>query len=100
MLLRWSRNADWLLVNRAQGFRQLALPLLLNVGWGAFALFGAPAIIRLPFGFGLYIAPDLFSLLLISGIVAIVWAIVRTAFIWRIDRRNPVAGTVGVLAPE
>lgn len=99
LLRRWRGEPERRPQTRAQRGLRLWLPLLLNLGWGAVALLGVPALIGLPFEFGLYIAPDLFSVLLVSGVVAIGWAIVRSVLIWRIARTRPAAGVVTVLDP-
>lgn len=86
LVRRWRGQPELRPQTRAQRALRLGLPLVLNLTWGATALLGAPALIGVPFSFAFYIAPDLFSLLLVSGVVAIVWAIIRSALIWPIVR--------------
>jgi CubicO group peptidase (beta-lactamase class C family) len=80
LLRRWhSRPAQ-----RPQGWIAVAvrigLPLLCNVGWGLFALLGVPGLFGgVPLSFIRYIAPDFGATLVVSGVVALGWGIMRTA---------------------
>jgi CubicO group peptidase (beta-lactamase class C family) len=98
LLRRWRERPEL----RPQGWAgrglRLGLPLLSNIAWGMVALVGVPALLRLPFAFGLYMAPDLFSLLLVSGVIALTWAIVRTALLWRLVRAPSVASAATAIA--
>lgn len=102
MLLRRWRDRP---VRRPRGWlsiaQRLGLPLLANLLWGLFALVGFPASFRAPFSYGLYIAPDLFSVLLVSGTVALVWAVVRTGLAWMLVRSTDSApGAAATLAQQ
>lgn len=93
-LRRWHLRPELRSQSRAALALRLGLPLLANLSWGALALVGIPAVFRAPFSFGLYAAPDLFSVLLVSGSVALIWAPVRAALLWRRARERPAAGAV------
>lgn len=99
LLRRWRGQPERRPQTQAQRALRLGLPLLLNLAWGVAVLLGAPALIGLPFGFGLYLAPDLFAALLVSGEVAIVWAVVRSVLIWQIVREQPASNPIEALGP-
>jgi CubicO group peptidase (beta-lactamase class C family) len=96
LLRRWRDQPDVRPQGRAVLVTRLGLPLLANLGWGLFALVGLPAFFGAPLSYCLYVAPDLFSVLLVSGTVALAWAVVRTALVWQIvrERSTPDAATV------
>jgi ABC-type amino acid transport system permease subunit len=94
LLLGWRSRPERRPQTRAQRALRLTLPLLLNLAWGATALLGVPLLIGQPFRFGLYVAPDLFSVLLVSGSVALIWAVVRTALVWQVIRMTQSEGPV------
>jgi hypothetical protein len=70
----------------------LLLPLLCNLGWSLVALMGVPKNFGMPRSQIFYIAPDFGYTLLVSGVVALVWGIVRTALMWRIFRTAQAGG--------
>jgi hypothetical protein len=53
------------------------VPLVLNVGWGLFMLIGFPQLLY-PLSPMLLIVPDLGYLVVVSGVVALSWGILRT----------------------
>jgi CubicO group peptidase (beta-lactamase class C family) len=61
----------------------IALPLALNLGWGLLALLGVPVVLGVPLSLLNYMAPDFGATLLVSGVVALVWSIVRTLLVYR-----------------
>jgi CubicO group peptidase (beta-lactamase class C family) len=75
----------------------IALPLLLNLGWGLFALVVVPAFFGASLAFLLYLVPDFSATLLASGAVAVIWAVVRTLLILALLRDRPAVGVVAVL---
>src|SRR4051812_45020552 len=95
LLRRWHGRPE----QRPQGWTavivRIGLPLLCNVGWGLFALVGVPMIFHVPLSFLRYIAPDFGTTLLVSGVVALGWGVVRTAvLLWMrrtAERRTAVA---------
>src|SRR5919107_1814372 len=56
---------------------RVGVPLILNVGWGLFMLIGFPQLLY-PLSHTLLIVPDLGYLVVVSGVVALSWGIVRT----------------------
>jgi hypothetical protein len=56
---------------------RVGVPLVLNVGWGLFMLIGYPSLLY-PLSATLLLVPDLGYLVVISGVVALSWGIVRT----------------------
>lgn len=94
LLRRWQSAPERRPQTSARRALLLGLPLLINLAWGATTLTGVPAVLGLPFEFGLYIAPDLFSVLLVSGVVALVWAVARTALTWWCARERSAASTL------
>jgi CubicO group peptidase (beta-lactamase class C family) len=61
--------------------RYIGLPLIVNLFWGLVMLIGVPTILGgYPLSFLMYATPDLGYLLVVSGGVAAVWSVVRTAW--------------------
>jgi hypothetical protein len=58
----------------------LVLPLLSNLGWGLLALLW-PRLFDAPLSYLIYAAPDIGYIFLISGLVALAWAIIRTVLL-------------------
>jgi len=56
---------------------RVGVPLVLNVGWGLFMLIGYPSLLY-PLSPTLLIVPDLGYLVVVSGVVALSWGILRT----------------------
>jgi CubicO group peptidase (beta-lactamase class C family) len=56
---------------------RVGVPLVLNVGWGLFMLIGFPQLLY-PLSLTLLLVPDLGYLVVVSGVVALSWGIVRT----------------------
>jgi hypothetical protein len=78
---------------------RLGLPLLCNLGWSLFALVGVPKLFGMPLSQIIYIAPDFGYTLLVSGVVALSWAIARTALLWWVLRTAQRAVSVMIGAP-
>jgi CubicO group peptidase (beta-lactamase class C family) len=77
---RWSRQPEY----RPRGLwgqvRYIGLPLILNLVWGLVLLIGVPKTLGgYPLSFLLYTTPDLGYFLVVSGGVALVWGLLRTA---------------------
>jgi CubicO group peptidase (beta-lactamase class C family) len=99
LLHRWKRRPE----QRPQGRRAVALrlwlPLVLNLGWGLFALLGVPALFGMPLSFIGYLAPDFGATLLASGAIALGWGIARTALLWWVLRTAQRAVPVMIGTP-
>lgn len=65
----------------------LMLPLVVNGGWGLCTLLW-PALFHAPLSYALYSIPDFSYTLLISGVVALAWAVIRTGLLLRLLRRG------------
>jgi hypothetical protein len=77
---------------------RIVLPLLCNLVWGLFALVGVPVLFGgVPLSFIRYIAPDFGTTLLVSGVVALGWSILRTALAFRVLRKR--GATRAIAAP-
>jgi hypothetical protein len=63
----------------------VVLPLLTNLGWGLLALLW-PGLFNAPLSYLIYSAPDLGYICLISGVVALAWAVIRTVLLLRLLR--------------
>jgi hypothetical protein len=97
LLRRWRARHELQPRGRAALVMRLGLPLLANLVWGLFALVGLPVLFGAPFSYCLYVAPDLFSVLLVSGMVALVWGITRTRLLWKLSHQRPAITTIGTL---
>jgi hypothetical protein len=76
---------------------RVGVPLVLNVGWGLFMLIGYPQILY-PLTPTLLLVPDLGYLVVVSGVVALSWGILRTvlAYIALRQSRTPKASRSSV----
>ena len=84
LLHRWRAQPEQYPHSWAAVAVRIGLPLLCNVGWGLFALLGVPALFGVPLSFIRYLAPDFGGTLLVSGVVALGWGVVRTAvLLWK-----------------
>lgn len=72
---------------RAAAVRWRWLPPIVSLLWGLFALIGIPALFGAPLSYCVYMAPDLFTVLIISGGVALLWTALHAALIWPLPRR-------------
>jgi CubicO group peptidase (beta-lactamase class C family) len=97
LLRRWRARHELQPRGRAALVMRLGLPLIANLVWGLFALVGLPVLFGAPFSYCLYVAPDLFSVLLVSGMVALVWGIARTLLLWKLSHQQPAVTTLGAL---
>jgi CubicO group peptidase (beta-lactamase class C family) len=61
----------------------IGIPFLLNLGWGLFVLVGVPNYLKMPLSFMQYMLPTLGYTLLVSGIVALGWSVIRTVLVFR-----------------
>jgi CubicO group peptidase (beta-lactamase class C family) len=98
LLRRWHSRPE----QRPQGWIavvvRIGLPLLCNLVWGLFALVGVPVLFGgVPLSFIRYIAPDFGTTLLVSGVVALGWSILRTALAFRVLRKR--GATRAIAAP-
>jgi CubicO group peptidase (beta-lactamase class C family) len=74
---------------------RIGLPLLCNLGWGLFALLGVPALFGVPLSFIRYMAPDFGATLLVSGVVALGWSILRTMLAFWVLRKRGATRAIG-----
>ena len=93
---RWRAQPE----DRPRGWRgivwQVVLPLVLNLAHGLVFLVGLPAMFRATLGYLCLYVPDFGYTLIVSGSLAVVWAIVRTMLVWRLVRERSTAGAVAV----
>jgi hypothetical protein len=61
---------------------QIGLPLVANLAWGLLALVGIPRFLGAPLSIMQYLVPSFGYTLLVSGVVALGWAVVRTVLIY------------------
>ena len=75
----------------AVAFR-VGVPLVSNVGWGLFMLIGFPQLLY-PLSLTLLLVPGLGYLVVVSGVVALGWGIVRTVLAYLVlwERSTPKA---------
>jgi hypothetical protein len=67
---------------------QIWLPLMVNLAWGLLALVGIPRFLGVPLSIMQYLVPAFGYTLLISGVVALGWALVRTVLAYLALRRT------------
>jgi CubicO group peptidase (beta-lactamase class C family) len=82
---RWQSRRLQLASLRAKALR-IGLPLLANLAWGLLVLVGIPRLLGAPLSIMQYLVPSFGYTLLVSGVVALVWAIVRTMLAYFILR--------------
>jgi hypothetical protein len=97
LLRRWRNEPKLHPHGRTAIALRVRLPVVLNLGWGLFALVVVPAFFGAPLSFLLYLVPDFSATLLASGAVALIWAVVRTLLMLALLRDRPAAGVVAVL---
>jgi hypothetical protein len=79
---------------------RVGLPLVLNVGWGLFMLIGFPNLLY-PLSLTLLLMPDLGYLVVVSGVVALSWGIVRTVLAYiALRQRGSQRGTPKATEPS
>jgi hypothetical protein len=66
---------------------RVGVPLVSNVGWGLFMLIGFPKLLY-PLSPTLLIVPDLGYLVVVSGVVALSWGILRTVLAYSALRQS------------
>jgi hypothetical protein len=82
LLWRWRRQPEQDLASRKTLVRRLELPLLGNLSWGLVVLLW-PRLFGGSLSNIIYGAPDFGYTLLVSGVVALAWGIIRTvALLW------------------
>jgi hypothetical protein len=96
-LHRWHRRPEQRPAGPNELVPHLVLPLLGNLGWGLLALLW-PRLFDAPLSYLIYSAPDLGYIFLISGLVALAWAIIRTVLLLLLlrtaeSRASTVTGT-------
>jgi hypothetical protein len=88
LLRRWRDQPDVRPQGAAVLVTRLGLPLLCNLGWGLFALVGLSRLLGTPLSLIIYFAPDFGYILVVSGVVALVWSLVRTVVMLGLLRRQ------------
>ncbi len=78
---------------------RLGLPLLCNLGWSLVALVGVPKLFGMPLSHIIYIAPDFGYTLLVSGVVALGWGIIRTSVMLWMRRAAERGAAVAIGTP-
>ena len=100
MLLRRWRDQPNL---RPQGtttlVMRIGLPLLCNLGWSLFALVGLATLLGVPLALIIYFAPDFGYILVSSGVVALVWSLVRTVCVLALLRRHGSGRRAAIALP-
>jgi CubicO group peptidase (beta-lactamase class C family) len=99
LLHRWRNQPKLHPQGRTAAALHVGLLLLLNLGWGLFALVVVPMFFGASLSFLLYLVPDFSATLLASGAVALGWAIVRTALVWRVLRMAQPEASVAIGTP-
>ena len=75
----------------------VVVPLVLNLAHSVVFLFGLTALFESSLTFLCLYVPDLGYTLIVSGTIALIWAIVRTILVWPLVREQPAADAVAVL---
>jgi CubicO group peptidase (beta-lactamase class C family) len=78
---RW-QNEGAQLASLRNRVLQIGLPLVANLAWGLLALVGIPRFLGAPLSIMQYLVPAFGYTLLVSGVVALGWAIVRTVLVY------------------
>ena len=78
---------------------RVGVPLVLNVGWGLFMLIGFPHLLY-PLSPTLLIVPDLGYLVVVSGVVALSWGILRTVLAYLALRKGGTPKATEATAPK
>lgn len=75
----------------------IVIPLVLNLTWGLFVLVVVPNYLKMPLSFMQYMLPTLGYTLLVSGMVALGWALIRTVLVYLAlrSRSTPAVRPVG-----
>lgn len=82
---RWRRQPKQRPAGRQALLTHLGLPLLGNLGWGLLALLW-PKLFGGSLSLIIYGAPDVGYSLLVSGVVALAWGVIRTVALWWVFR--------------
>jgi hypothetical protein len=78
---------------------QIGLPLVLNLAWGLLALVGIARFLGAPLSIMQYLVPSFGYTLLVSGVVALGWAIVRTILMYFALRAGKQSELIPVQKP-
>jgi CubicO group peptidase (beta-lactamase class C family) len=87
LLRRWRTQPHRRPRRRGVVALRVGLPLISNVGWGLFMLIGFPKLLY-PLSPTLLIVPDLGYLVVVSGVVALSWGILRTVLAYSALRQS------------
>jgi CubicO group peptidase (beta-lactamase class C family) len=94
---RWRAQPEERPRGRRGLVRHVGLPLVLNLAHGVVFLFGLTALFESSLTFLCLYVPDLGYTLIISGTLALVWAIARTVLVWQLVRDHPTTSMVAVI---
>jgi hypothetical protein len=78
---------------------RVGVPLVSNVGWGLFMLIGLPELLY-PLSPTLLLVPDLGYLVVVSGVVALSWGILRTLLAYLVLRQRATPKATETSVPE
>jgi len=99
ILRRWRANPERRPRGRWSVALRVGLPLVSNVGWGLCMLLGFPQL-AYPLAPTLLIVPDLGYLVVVSGVMALTWGIVRTVLAYFALRRRGTSKAAGAAVPK
>lgn len=76
----------------------IGIPLVLNLAWGLLVLIAVPPFLKMPLSFIQYMLPTLGYTLVVSGVVALGWAVARSVLVYLVICRSttPTTKLVGV----
>jgi CubicO group peptidase (beta-lactamase class C family) len=95
---RW-QSGHGLPQSRRARVMQIWLPLIVNLAWGLLALVGIPRLLGVPLSIMQYLVPAFGYTLLVSGMVALGWAVVRTVLAFIALRSAKQSGVSSVRKP-
>lgn len=99
LLRRWRTQPNRRPRRRWAVALRVGLPLVSNVGWGLFMLIGFPQL-TYPLALTLLLVPDLGYLVVVSGVVALSWGIVRTVLAYLVLRKTGTPKATGTSVPK
>jgi CubicO group peptidase (beta-lactamase class C family) len=78
---------------------QIGIPLAINLAWAIVVLVAVPIYVKMPLSFIQYMLPTLGYTLLVSGVVALGWSVIRTVLVYLALRHPNTPATHPVGAP-
>jgi hypothetical protein len=93
---RWRAQPE----ERPRGWRgivwQVVVPFVLNLAHGLVFLVGLPAVFSATLGYLCLYVPDFGYTLIVSGVVALAWGVVRTLLVWGLLGDHPTIGAIAM----